>query len=109
MNRAYFIGIAGMGMSAAAILLKEQGWEVSGSDSEGYPPATNQLERHGIPYNISYGSKNIPRDADLIVIGKNAKVTRENNPEVRAAYDSGVRIASFPELLSDIVKERETI
>ena len=25
-KKAYFIGIAGMGMSAAAILLKEQGW-----------------------------------------------------------------------------------
>ncbi|OGG77814.1 hypothetical protein A3B35_03365 [Candidatus Kaiserbacteria bacterium RIFCSPLOWO2_01_FULL_54_24] len=108
-KKAHFIGIAGMGMSAAAILLKEQGWQVSGSDADAYPPATNQLERHGIPYKTSYDPGNIPKDADIIVIGKNAKLTQENNAEVRAAYESGIRIASFPELLSEIVKERETI
>src|SRR3989344_5404101 len=108
-KKAHFIGIAGMGMSAAAILLKEQGWQVSGSDADAYPPATNQLERHGIPYKTSYDPENIPKDADIIVIGKNAKLTQENNAEVRAAYESGIRIASFPELLSEIVKERETI
>src|SRR3989344_4794137 len=108
-KKAHFIGIAGMGMSAAAILLKEQGWQISGSDANAYPPATNQLERHGIPYKTSYDPGNIPKDASLIVIGKNAKLTQENNAEVRAAYDSGVRIASFPELLSEIVKERVAI
>ena len=108
-KKAHFIGIAGMGMSATAILLKEQDWHVSGSDTDAYPPATNQLERHRIPYKTSYDPENIPKDAELIVIGKNAKLTKENNAEVRAAYESGTRIASFPELLSEIVKERETI
>ncbi|MBN9544997.1 MAG: hypothetical protein J0I19_05950, partial [Alphaproteobacteria bacterium] len=32
---------------------------------------------------------NIPPDADLIVIGKNAKLVRATNEEVRAAEDSG--------------------
>ncbi|OGG79499.1 hypothetical protein A3A39_04860 [Candidatus Kaiserbacteria bacterium RIFCSPLOWO2_01_FULL_54_13] len=108
-KRAHFIGIAGMGMSATAILLKEQGWQVSGSDAEAYPPATNQLERHGIPFATSYDPKNIPTDTNLIVIGKNAKLTRENNAEVQAAYESGIRIASFPELLGEIVEHREPI
>ena len=108
-KKAHFIGIAGMGMSATAILLKEQGWQISGSDAESYPPATNQLERHGIPYKTFYDPGNIPNDADLIVIGRNAKLTRENNSEVKAAYESGIRVASFPELLGDIVKKRESI
>ncbi|MEK9154414.1 MAG: Mur ligase domain-containing protein, partial [Patescibacteria group bacterium] len=65
MNRkkAHFIGIAGMGMSATAILLKEQGWQISGSDAESYPPATSQLDKHGISYKTSYDSGNIPSDA----------------------------------------------
>ncbi len=108
-KRAHFIGIAGMGMSATAILLKEQGWEVSGSDEEAYPPATTQLRRHGIPFNTTYKSSNVPKHADLIVIGKNAKLTRENNMEVRAAYASGIRIVSFPEVLGDIIKHRVPI
>lgn len=98
-----------MGMSAAAILLKEQGWKVSGSDSEAYPPGTMQLKRHKIPYKTSYALRNIPENADLIVIGKNAKLTRESNPEVRAAYGSGIRTISFPELLGDIVERRKPL
>lgn len=44
-KHAHFIGIAGRGMSAVAILLKEQGWVVTGSDAEFYPPASDQLKR----------------------------------------------------------------
>ena len=108
-KKAHFIGIAGMGMSATALLLKEQGWEVSGSDADSYPPGTTQLERCGIPFNTSYAAKNIPKDTDTIVIGMHAKLTRENNQEVQAACESGIRIASFPEVLADIVKERESV
>jgi len=108
-KRAHFIGIAGMGMSAAAILLKESGWAVSGTDEEAYPPATTQLERHDIPYRTSYDAKNIPKDADVIVIGKNAKLTRDENKEVGAAYGTQARIASFPELIGEIASERDTI
>ncbi len=107
-KRAHFIGLAGMGMSATAILLKEQGWKVGGSDAEAYSPATDQLEQHGIPFSKTYDATNIPKDADIIVIGKNAKLTREN-PEVAAAYDSGIRVASFPEVLSEVVTNREPI
>ena len=108
-KRAHFIGIAGMGMSAVAILLKEQGWKVSGSDSEAYAPATTQLKRHGIPLHSTYKSSNVPKHADVIVIGMNAKLTREHNPEVKAAYESGIRITSFPEILGEIVEHRKPI
>ena len=108
-KKAHFIGIAGMGMSAVAILLKEQGWLVGGSDSEAYPPATSQLERHGIPCTASYDPGNIPKDADLIVVGMNAKLKRENNPEVKAAYDSGILMTPFPKVLGDIVRKRKPI
>ena len=108
-KKAHFVGIAGMGMSAVAILLKEQGWDVSGSDAEMYAPATTQLDRHEIPYTTTYAAENLPKDADVIIIGKNAKLTRENNVEVAAAYESGVRIASFPEILGEVTKNRSPI
>lgn len=107
-KKAHFIGIAGMGMSAVAILLKEEGWVVTGSDSEMYPPATTQLAEHDIRFHTTYSASNIPDGVDVIVIGKNAKVTREN-PEVARAYESGARIASFPELLGELVSERSPI
>ncbi len=108
-KRAHFIGVAGMGMSATAILLKEQGWEVSGSDSESYPPSTTQLKRHSIHFNTTYRASNIPKHADLIVIGMNSRLTPEQNAEVKAAHESGIRIASFPELLGEIVEHRTAI
>lgn len=107
-QKVHFIGIAGMGMSAVAILLKEQGWHVTGSDTEAYPPATTQLAEHEIPFRTTYSATNIPTDVDVIIIGKNAKVTRENL-EVAAAYESGVRIASFPEILGELVAQRSPI
>ena len=38
-SKAHFIGIAGKGMSATALLLKEMGVEISGSDEGFYPPS----------------------------------------------------------------------
>ena len=47
-RKAHFIGIAGIGMAATALLLREQGWAVTGSDEGFYPPASEILPRAGI-------------------------------------------------------------
>jgi UDP-N-acetylmuramate: L-alanyl-gamma-D-glutamyl-meso-diaminopimelate ligase len=109
LQKAHFIGIAGVGMSATAKLLKDKGIAISGSDEDAYPPVSDFLEQEGISYNSRYAADNIPRNADLIVIGKNAKLVPETNPEVAAAYASGTRIASFPEVIGDISRGKTTI
>lgn len=106
---AHFIGIAGKGMSATAILLREQGAIVTGSDEGFYPPVSTYLEDAGIPFFREYKKENIPDNADLIVIGKNAKLVPETNEEVRAAYESGKRVCSFPDVLEDLTKQKETL
>ena len=108
-RRVHFIGIAGAGMSAVAKLLHDSGVVVTGSDEGVYPPVSDFLKDLGIPYQTSYAAGNLPRDADLIVIGKNAKLVPETNPEVAAAYASGIRIMSFPEVLSEISSAKDTI
>ncbi len=108
MRTAHFIGIAGVGMSAAAILLKESGWVITGSDDAFYPPVSDYLAREGITIHTPYDPKNIPEHVDLIVIGKNAKLTRAN-PEVQAAHERGVPIKNFAEVLGDMLKGREPI
>ncbi len=105
-GKAHFIGISGMGMSAVAVLLKEKGWEISGSDEGSYEPAHSYLLSKGIQYNTEYAKENIPTDVDLIVIGKHAKLTEENE-EVKAAFDSGKQIKSFAEILHGLTKETE--
>lgn len=96
-------------MSAVAKLLHDSGVVVTGSDEGVYPPVSDFLKDLGIPYQTSYAAGNLPRDADLIVIGKNAKLVPETNPEVAAAYASGIRIMSFPEVLSEISSAKDTI
>jgi len=107
MQKVHFIGIAGVGMSATALLLKEVGWEVTGSDAECYGPPRDVLEQGGISFSLGYDPKNIPVDADCFVIGRNAKLAPEENVEVRAAHSSGKKIYSFPEMLGKLTKNRE--
>ena len=44
-KRVHFISIGGNVMHALAIVLKGQGWEVSGSDDEIYSPSADALTR----------------------------------------------------------------
>jgi UDP-N-acetylmuramate: L-alanyl-gamma-D-glutamyl-meso-diaminopimelate ligase len=108
-RRAHFIGIAGAGMSATAKLLRDAGVDVSGSDQDVYSPVLDFLQQERIPYTTPYAAENIPPDADLIVIGKNARLVPETNAEVAAAYSSGKKIVSFPEVLRELSSGKENI
>jgi UDP-N-acetylmuramate: L-alanyl-gamma-D-glutamyl-meso-diaminopimelate ligase len=107
-RKAHFIGIAGIGMAATALLLREQGWSVTGSDEGFYPPASEILPRAGIRVASPHAAANVPSDADAIVIGKHAKLTQEN-PEVAAAFASGKPILSFPDVLAQVTRNRDRI
>src|SRR3990167_4252402 len=87
-KKVHLIGICGVGMIALAVLLKNMGALVSGSDEGFYEPALSYLKKN----NISIFSPN-----------------KEKNEEVRQALNSPKKIKSFPELLSEITKNRENI
>ncbi|MGH6755122.1 MAG: Mur ligase domain-containing protein, partial [Bradyrhizobium sp.] len=108
-SKAHFIGIAGKGMSATALLLRQMGVRITGSDEGFYPPVSDYLRNENIPFAAGYRKENIPDDADVIVIGKNAKLVPESNEEVRAAMDSGKPVRSFADLLHDMTVNSETI
>src|SRR5205085_11901232 len=108
-SKAHFIGIAGKGMSAVALLLRQMGVRITGSDEGFYPPVSDYLRNENIPFAEGYRKENIPDDADVIVIGKNAKLVPESNAEVRAAMESGKPVRSFADLLHDMSVNSETI
>jgi UDP-N-acetylmuramate: L-alanyl-gamma-D-glutamyl-meso-diaminopimelate ligase len=108
-KKVHCIGISGKGMSATALLLKQLGWRISGSDEGFYPPVSDYLKAAGIPFADGYRKENIPVDADIIVIGKNAKLIPESNEEVRAAFASGKPVRSFPDILQDLTAGKETV
>ena len=113
-RKAHFIGLAGVGMSATAILLRDSGIAVTGSDEAIYPPISNVLAHEKFVCRAPYGAQNIPDDADLIVIGKNARLVQDKNAEVaeafaRAALPGGPKILSFAEVLALLSRGRENI
>ncbi|MDQ5955548.1 MAG: UDP-N-acetylmuramate: L-alanyl-gamma-D-glutamyl-meso-diaminopimelate ligase [Patescibacteria group bacterium] len=114
-KKAHFIGIAGKGMSATALLLRQMGVEISGSDAGFYPPVSTYLQNAGILFSEGYKAENIPPDADIIIIGKNAKLVPEENEEVAAAFawQAGLpairRVKSFPDILEELTRSKETL
>jgi|CXWL01.1.fsa_nt_gi UDP-N-acetylmuramate: L-alanyl-gamma-D-glutamyl-meso-diaminopimelate ligase len=108
-KKAHFIGLCGIGMSATALLVKESGIEVSGSDAQCYGPPKGILKRNGLSPSTHYASKNIPEDADFIVVSRNAKLSPEENEEVRAALDSGKPVYSFPQVLGALTEGRHNL
>ncbi len=111
MNRehVHFIGIGGVGMSAVAKILIDSGSTVTGSDEAVYEPVASYLTLSGISYKTPYAAENIPTDVNRIVVGKNAKLTKENNAEVREAYARGVPVISYPEMLAELAQNSEQI
>lgn len=106
-KRAHFVGIGGVGMSATAVLLKEKGWEITGSDSGCYDPIRSYLIERNIPFVDEYSKDNIPTDVDLVVGGGGAKLA--DNEEIVAARERGIPVTTFAEVLADISRDNETV
>lgn len=73
----HILGICGTLMGSIALLAREQGLTVTGSDENVYPPMSTQLSQAGIEVRSPYSAENIPADVDLVMIG-NANLPRGN-------------------------------
>ena len=83
--RIHFTGIAGAGMSAAALMMREAGHQVSGSDEDVFPPMSTYVEGLGFPFHRRFDAANLPDDLDMLVLGASAKLGGDANPEVAEA------------------------
>jgi UDP-N-acetylmuramate: L-alanyl-gamma-D-glutamyl-meso-diaminopimelate ligase len=92
----HFLGICGTAMGSVAAALQERGFKVSGSDENVYPPMSIFLEKKGIMLEEDYRAENIPRDAEVVVIGNAMK---RGNPEVEAVLNRKLLYLSLPEVL----------
>ena len=98
MKSIYMVGICGTGMGNLAMMLKNKGYNVTGSDSGIYPPMSDLLKKGGIKTLKGYSSDNIKKIPDLAIIGN---VDRKNNPEAKFLIDSGIPYYSLPEALRE--------
>lgn len=104
--RIHFTGIAGAGMSAVALMMRDAGHEVSGSDEDVFPPMSTYVEGLGFPFHRTFAAQNLPDGLDVLVLGASAKLGGEDNPEVVEARRRGVTVTTFPELVGEATAGR---
>ena len=108
-QNVFFIGVAGVGMSAIAQYLKGIGKEVSGSDRYFHPGEYNkikeQLEVEGINCFLQDGT-GITEKTDLVVV---SSAIEDTVFEVQKAKELNIPIIKRSELLSIIAKSKKTI
>jgi len=83
-------------MGAVAAAMKEQGWIVTGSDNQCYPPMSDFLASRGIEIFSGFRPENLPEEDALIVVGN---AISRGNPEVEAVLNRKLNYASLPEVL----------
>ncbi|SEL03484.1 UDP-N-acetylmuramate: L-alanyl-gamma-D-glutamyl-meso-diaminopimelate ligase [Atopomonas hussainii] len=99
--RLHILGICGTFMGSLAVLAKELGHEVGGSDANVYPPMSTQLEAQGITLMEGYSAEHIKASApDLVVIGN---ALSRGNPAVEYVLNQGLAYVSGPQWLADHV------
>jgi UDP-N-acetylmuramate: L-alanyl-gamma-D-glutamyl-meso-diaminopimelate ligase len=106
--RIHFTGIAGAGMSAVALMLRDAGHEVSGSDEDVFPPMSTYVEGLGFPFHRRFDAANLPAELDILILGTSAKLGAESNPEVIEARARGARVTTFAEMLGEVTSGRLT-
>ena len=93
----HILGICGTFMGSLAVLAKQLGHEVSGSDANVYPPMSTQLEAQGIALGQGYNAENLNPHPDLVVIGN---AMSRGNPAVEYVLERNLPYCSGPEFLS---------
>lgn len=104
--RIHFTGLAGAGMAAVAVMMREAGHAVSGSDEDVFPPMSTYVAGLGFPVSWRFDAANLPDSLDLLVLGASAKLGGERNPEVAEARRRGIRITTFPQLVGEATSAR---
>lgn len=95
----HFIGIGGISMSGLAVILLQKGYKVSGSDRQ-KTHITDKLEGLGAVVFEGHNAENI-KGADLVV---HTAAVHDDNPEMRAAKENGIRLIDRAECLGAIMK-----
>lgn len=85
--RIHLVGIGGAGLSAIARVLKERGYEVSGSD-RAFSPLMEELAKEGIRVFEGHKGENV-HGANMVLV---SSAVPWDNPEVQEAIKQGIPV-----------------
>ena len=105
-KKVFFVGIGGIGISAIARMLKDEGKDVSGSDMT-ESAVTHELREIGIDISIGQSFDLIPADADLIVY--TIAIKHYDPALMERIYEAGIPAKSYPEMLHIVTSGKYTI
>ena len=97
-KRVHILGICGTFMGGVALLARELGYEVTGSDVNVYPPMSTMLEAAGISVVEGYSSEHLKPAPDLVVIGN---ALSRGNEAVEHVLDHQIPYLSGPQWLGE--------
>ncbi len=96
----HILGICGTFMGSLALLARELGHWVTGSDANVYPPMSTQLAAQGIELQEGYAPEHLQPAPDLVIVGN---ALSRGNPAVEYVLDQGLPYVSGPQWLADHV------
>ena len=104
-KRIHFLGICGTGMATLAAMMKDSGYEVSGSDDGVYPPMSDFLADKGILVHRGFALENLQPEPDLVVVGN---ALSRGNPEVEYVLNFKLPYTSLPQALGNFFLRGKT-
>lgn len=103
----HILGICGTFMAGIAELAIQLGHQVTGSDSNVYPPMSTFLQQRGIEIYAGYDTNQFEPVPDLVLIGN---ALSRGNPAVEHTLNEHLEYSSGPQWLAEeVLKERHVI
>lgn len=94
----HILGICGTFMGGVAILAKQLGYHVTGSDTNVYPPMSTFLEESGIEIIPNFDVAQLQPAPDMVIVGNAMK---RGNPCVEYVLENNLPYTSGPQWLHD--------
>jgi len=96
----HILGICGTFMGSLAVLAKQLGYRVTGSDVAVYPPMSTQLERAGIELIEGFGVDQLGLNPDQIIVGN---VMTRGHAVIEEMLERKLELISGPQWLAQHV------
>jgi UDP-N-acetylmuramate--alanine ligase len=104
LRRVHFVGIGGVGMSGIALVLKNMGFEVTGSDAK-ESDTTRKLAAAGIRAFIGHDAANCA-DAQVVVY---SSAVHSDNPELASARAREIPVIRRAEMLAELMRMKFSV
>ena len=106
MGRIHILGICGTFMGGIALIARELGYTVTGSDQSIYPPMSETLQAAGIQVQEGYDPAHLRPLPDLLIVGN---AISRGNPQLEYALNKNLLYTSGPQWLAEQVLHKRHV